>query len=70
MKLKTLITLVLLAGLLARPALAQVPAAEPLQASAEGITLNFRDADVDAVVAAFARLLNRNIVVDQRVRRR
>jgi general secretion pathway protein D len=68
MKLKTLITLVLLAGLLARPALAQVPAAEPLQASAEGITLNFRDADVDAVVAAFARLLNRNIVVDQRVR--
>jgi general secretion pathway protein D len=79
MKLKPLITLVLLAGLLVRPAMAQAPAAtsggsgapsatEPLQATGDGITLNFRDADVDAVVAAFARLLNRNIVVDQRVR--
>ncbi|MET0508117.1 MAG: type II secretion system secretin GspD, partial [Burkholderiaceae bacterium] len=34
----------------------------------EPITLNFKDADIDAVVGAFGHLLNRTFIVDPRVR--
>src|SRR5690606_26509092 len=34
----------------------------------EGITLNFRDADVDSVIGAFGHLLDRTFIIDPRVR--
>ncbi|MGE0311178.1 MAG: type II secretion system secretin GspD [Lautropia sp.] len=36
--------------------------------TAEPITLNFKDADIDSVVGAFGHLLNRTFVIDPRVR--
>ena len=47
------------------------PPARPAQAagqSADTITLNFKDADIDSVVGAFGHLLNRTFVIDPRVR--
>ena len=54
-------------------ALALPPAATPLQAqtlnprSRAPVTVNFVDADIEAVTRAFAAMVNRNIVVDPRV---
>lgn len=39
-----------------------------VQATSDGISLNFRDAEIDAVVQAFAEFLGRNVIVDPRVR--
>ena len=33
-----------------------------------GITLNFRDADIDVVIAAFGHLLDRPFIIDPRVK--
>lgn len=49
----------------AEPATAQRPQGT---GSPNSITLNFRDAEVEAVIAAFAHLLNRTFIVDPRVK--
>jgi general secretion pathway protein D len=46
------------------------PAVAPLSASADGVSLNFREAEIDAVVQSFAEFLGRNVVIDPRVRGR
>src|SRR5690606_20052625 len=38
------------------------------QAAGDRITLNFQDAEIEAVVGAFGHLLNRSFLVDPRVR--
>jgi general secretion pathway protein D len=62
----------LLGAALALPASAQraTPAAAPVavQSGADGVSLNFREADIDAVVFAFAEFLGRNVIIDPRVR--
>ncbi|HWS76632.1 MAG TPA: type II secretion system secretin GspD [Quisquiliibacterium sp.] len=62
----------LLAGVGTAPAHAQSKKpARPQSAeasSADSITLNFRDAEIDAVVGAFGHLLNRSFLIDPRVR--
>ncbi|MCO5118577.1 MAG: type II secretion system secretin GspD [Burkholderiaceae bacterium] len=46
-----------------------LPAPGPVRAqNGEGITLNFRDADVDSVIGAFGHLLDRTFIIDPRVR--
>jgi general secretion pathway protein D len=42
--------------------------AAPAAPAGAGVVLNFRDADIEVVVAAFSHLLNRPFVVDPRVR--
>jgi general secretion pathway protein D len=39
-----------------------------LQSTPEGITLNFRDAEIDSVLLAFAEFISRNVIIDPRVR--
>jgi general secretion pathway protein D len=39
-----------------------------VQATGDGISLNFREAEIDAVIQAFAEFLGRNVIVDPRVR--
>jgi general secretion pathway protein D len=61
-----------------RPASTAAPASQPSAAPSSGaatltprgdeVTLNFRDAEIESVVAAFGHLLGRNLVVDPRVR--
>ncbi len=57
------------------PASARAGATKPAEAAtlaqagaAERITLNFREAEIDAVVGAFGHLLNRSFLIDPRVR--
>jgi len=69
----TLVPALLGAALLAGPSAAQQRAANdaaPVARPAPGqpIALNFKDADIDAVVGAFGHLLNRTFVIDPRVR--
>jgi general secretion pathway protein D len=47
---------------------AQTATAPKAPAPGQPITLNFKDADIDAVVGAFGHLLNRTFVIDPRVR--
>ena len=51
-----------------RPAKVRAEAQPPAQSSPDRITLNFRDAEIDAVVGAFGHLLNRSFLIDPRVR--
>ncbi len=67
--------LVTLSAVVLSTAVAQQPARsaaapEPMVASADGVSLNFRDAEIDAVVQSFAEFLGRNVVIDPRVRGR
>jgi len=65
---------VLMRALLLAAMLAQVPvarAAEPppgIAGSSNQITLNFREAEIDVVVAAFSHLMGRAFIVDPKVR--
>jgi len=62
----------LVSAVLALPASAQrtspAPAPAAVQSGADGVSLNFRDAEIDAVVFAFAEFLGRNVIIDPRVR--
>ena len=49
---------------------AGAPAAATLSATGDGVSLNFRDAEIDSVVQSFAEFLGRNVVIDPRVRGR
>ena len=51
-----------------RPGKVRAEAQSPAQSSPDRITLNFRDAEIDAVVGAFGHLLNRSFLIDPRVR--
>lgn len=55
-----------------QPVLAQGTAPAPASASTpapgQALALNFKDADIDAVVGAFGHLLNRTFIIDPRVR--
>lgn len=61
----------LLRGLAFALVVASVPLALPVPVQAQGgdtIRLNFRDADVESVIAAFGHLLDRSFIIDPRVR--
>ena len=58
----------LLPALAISPAHGQVRPAQAAQAAGDRITLNFQDAEIEAVVGAFGHLLNRSFLVDPRVR--
>jgi general secretion pathway protein D len=51
-----------------KPARSAEPTKLAEAAAADRITLNFRDAEIDAVVGAFGHLLNRSFLIDPRVR--
>ncbi|HEX6945283.1 MAG TPA: secretin N-terminal domain-containing protein, partial [Casimicrobiaceae bacterium] len=58
---------------LAEPARAQgaaapAPAATPVQPAGDSVTLNFVNAEIDAVVKAVAEITGRNFIVDPRVK--
>ena len=57
----------LLTRLLAATALAIALSATPSRAADDAVTLNFVNADIEAVVKAVAELTGRNFVLDPRV---
>ncbi len=57
----------LVLGLLALALALPVPSLVRAQ-NGQGITLNFRDADIDSVIGAFGHLLDRTFIIDPRVR--
>lgn len=57
----------LVLGLLAIVLVMSLPSPARAQ-NGQGITLNFRDADIDTVIGAFGHLLDRTFIIDPRVR--
>ena len=54
--------------LLAAAAVAAILLAQPLRAADDAVTLNFVNADIDAVVKAAAEITGRNFVLDPRIK--